>query len=230
LAQREARLGDEGGWLGPSEVETVLSAYRIPVAVTTPAANEDEAAEVASRIGFPVVVKLVSDAITHKSDVGGVRLDLRNEAEVRHAVSEIRAAMDRQRAPFEGVVLQSWVKDGIEIFVGATRDPLFGPLVAFGLGGVQVELLEDVSFRLHPLTDQDVREMIHEIRGRKLLDGFRGAPPADQDALVDLVLRLARLTADFPRLSELDLNPVKVFSRGEGLVVVDARIRLSRRG
>ena len=230
LAQAEERLGGEGGWLGPSEVEAVLSAYRIAFASTTRAANEDEAAAVASRIGFPVVVKLVSDAITHKSDVGGVRLDLRNEAEVRGAVGEIRAAMDRQRAPFEGVVLQSWVKEGIEVFVGATLDPLFGPLVAFGLGGVQVELLEDVSFRLHPLTDQDVREMMREIRGRKLLDGFRGAPPADQDALVDLVLRLARLTADFPRLSELDLNPVKVFSRGEGLVVVDARIRLSPRG
>ena len=227
VTQADERLDAKGGWLTPAEVETVLSAYRIPVVSTTPAANEEEAAAVASRVGFPVVVKLVSNTITHKSDVGGVRLDLRNETEVRDAVREIRAAMDRQRAPFQGVVIQSWVKEGVEMFVGTTRDPLFGPLLAFGLGGVEVELLGDVSFRLHPLTDQDAREMLREIRGRKLLDGFRGAPPADQDALVDLVLRVARLTADFPRLSELDLNPVKVFSRGEGLVVVDARIRLS---
>jgi acetate---CoA ligase (ADP-forming) len=229
IDKADARLDAQGGWLDPAEIEAIFEAYRIPFAPLKRAADENEAAAIARRAGFPVVVKVVSDAITHKSDVGGVRLDLRSEEEVREAVKEIREAIERQGQPFQGVVIQRWVREGVEMFVGATRDPLFGPLLAFGLGGVEVELLGDVVFRLHPLTDQDAREMVREIRGFKLLDGFRGAPPADQEALVDTILRLARLTADFPRLEEMDLNPVKVFARGQGLVVVDARVRLSPR-
>jgi acetyl coenzyme A synthetase (ADP forming)-like protein len=227
LKRADARLGKEGGWLDSTEVEEVFEAYRIPFAALKHAADEIEAVTVARQVGFPVVVKLVSDTITHKSDVGGVRLDLRNDDEVRAAVKEIRDAMQRREEIFQGVVVQRLVREGVEMFVGATRDPLFGPLLAFGLGGVEVELLGDVAFRLHPLTDQDARDMVREIRGFRLLDGFRGAPPADQDALVDAILRVARLAADFPRLGEMDLNPVKVFPRGQGLVVVDARVRLS---
>jgi acetate---CoA ligase (ADP-forming) len=225
----DRRLAGEGGWLAPREVETILAAYGIPFAPTERAKDEGEAATVARRLGFPVVVKVVSDTITHKSDVGGVRLDLRSETEVEAAVREIREAVRRtgRADAFQGVVVQRWVREGVEVFAGVTRDPLFGPLLAFGLGGVQVELLRDVAFRLHPLTDQDAREMLREIRGWKLLDGFRGAPPADQDAVVETLLRMARLTADFPRLEAMDLNPIKVFPRGQGLVAVDARVRLS---
>jgi len=229
LERAESRLGNEGGWLDPSEVEALFDAYRIPFAAVKYAADETEAAAMARQVGFPVVVKLVSDTITHKSDVGGVRLDLRNEPEVREAVSEIREAMRAREMAFQGVVVQRLVREGAELFIGVTRDPLFGPLVAFGLGGIEVELLGDVAFRLHPLTDQDARDMVREIRGFKLLDGFRGTPPADQDAVVDAILRVARLAADMPRLSEMDLNPVKVFPGGQGLVVVDARVRLSPR-
>jgi len=226
LERAQARLGKDGGWLNPSEVGQLFEAYRIPFAAVKHAADESEAAAMARQLGFPVVVKLASDTISHKSDVGGVRLDLRNEDEVRDAVKEIREAMRIHEAAFQGVVVQRLVREGVEMFIGVTRDPLFGPLVAFGLGGIEVELLGDVSFRLHPLTDQDARDMMREIRGFKLLDGFRGAPPADQDALVDTILRIARMAADVPRFGEMDLNPVKVFPRGQGLTVVDARVRL----
>jgi acetyl coenzyme A synthetase (ADP forming)-like protein len=229
LALAGARLGREGGWLTPVEMEGIFAAYGILFTATRFAHDEEEAVVVAGELGYPVVVKLASETIAHKTDVEGVRLDLRSEDEVRRAVREIRQGMDRRglAAAMQGVSIQRLVREGVEVFLGATQDPLFGPLVAFGLGGVQVELFHDVAFRIHPLTDQDAWDMVRGIRGYPLLAGFRGAPVADQEALVDLILRVARLVADFPGLEEMDLNPVKVFPRARGLAAVDARVRLA---
>jgi acyl-CoA synthetase (NDP forming) len=129
-----------------------------------------------------------------------------------------------------GVMVQKLLEEGAEVMLGMTRDPLFGPLLAFGLGGVHVELLKDVSFRIHPLTDRDAHAMIREVKGFPLLDGYRGSPRTDLEALEDGLLRLSRLAADLPEITEIDLNPVKVLPRGRGVRVVDARMRLSASG
>jgi acetyltransferase len=232
LAAARDRLGPGGGWLNPDEVDAVLAAYGIGTTGFRRAAGASEAVAAAREMGHPVVVKLASDRLTHKSDLGGVRLDLRNDADVEAAFDDIRRGMEERglAGEMQGVIVQRLVKEGVEVIAGMTRDPLFGPLVLFGMGGVQVELMKDVAFRLHPFTTQDAAEMIREVKGYPLLEGYRGAPPADMDSLEDLLLRLARLGGDFPDLAEMDLNPVKVLARGRGCVTVDARIRLGASG
>ncbi len=223
-----ARLGREEGWLTPTEVEHVLRAYGVKFPEARVAENADDAVAAAREVGYPVVVKLVSDTIAHKSDVGGVRLDLRNDDEVRRAVMDICEALAHRGlgGSVRGFNVQPLVKEGVEVIVGMTQDPKFGPLVAFGLGGVHVELMKDVAFRIHPLTDRDAREMVREVKGFPLLTGFRGSRPSDIEALEDLILRVSAMLGDFPEISEMDLNPVKVLPEGRGCVAVDARIRL----
>jgi acyl-CoA synthetase (NDP forming) len=175
-------------------------------------------------IAGPVALKAISPSILHKSDRGGVALNLAEDA----AVSQ---AFDRVTAPFadaQGALVQQYVPGGHEALVGMTRDPAFGPLVAFGAGGVQAELIGDVTLRMHPLTDRDAGEMIREIRSARLLDGYRGAPAADKLALKDLLLQVSALVSALPEIAELDLNPVKLLAPGEGLRVVDCRIRVAR--
>jgi acetyltransferase len=215
-------------WLSTEEVAGLLNCYGIRMAETLVAGTATEAMALASKMGFPVAVKLVSPTITHKTEVGGVVLDLKSEGEVEQAFHDIRAGlveMGREHE-MEGIVLQRMVKGGIEAIVGVTQDPSFGPLMMFGLGGTYVELLKDVAVRLHPLTDLDARELLGSIKMAKLLEGFRGSPPADTPALEDLLLRLSALIEDLPQIAELDFNPVKVMPRGEGYWVVDARIML----
>jgi acetyltransferase len=197
-------------------VETVIA--------KTPA----EAMASASKIGFPVTVKLASSTIVHKTEVGGVKLDLKSADEVAEAFQDIKTRlteMNRQRE-MEGVTVQRMVKEGIEAIVGVTEDPSFGPLMMFGLGGIYAELLKDVAIRLHPLTDLDARELIGSIKMAKLFEGFRGSPPSDIPSLEDLLLRLSALIDDVPQIAELDFNPVKVMPQGEGYWIVDARIML----
>lgn len=215
------------GWLSPDATAALLDAAGISRATGEVARTAGAAAEIARRIGFPVVLKLVSEEITHKSDVGGVKVDLRNEGDVFAAWEEIAAALeDRGLADrMDGALVQPLVQGGVEVLVGLTRDPAYGPLVGFGLGGVHVELMGDVAFRLAPLTDRSAGELVRAIRGFPLLDGFRGAPPADVDAVEDLLLRVSALAMACPRLAELDLNPVKVL--GDGAVAVDARVRIA---
>src|SRR5262249_11099085 len=164
--------------------------------------------------------------ITHKSDVGGVVLDVRNEAEAREAFAAIeRRLREHQRAgEMAGVVVQPMIREGIEAIVGVTHDESFGPLIMFGLGGVYVELLRDVVFRVHPITDFDAGEMVRSVRGYRLLDGYRGAPAGDVPALEELLQRVSQLVADHPDVTDIDLNPVKVLPPGRGCVVVDARV------
>jgi acyl-CoA synthetase (NDP forming) len=222
-----ARPGSaEGAWLTPDEVAALLAAWKVSTPPLAFARTADEAASAAEKLGFPVAVKLASETITHKSDVGGVRLDLRSAKEVSEAFAKIEEKLGTlgRRAEMAGVTVQPMVRDGIETIIGMTRDPSFGPLLLFGLGGVQVELLKDVVFRVHPLTDRDAAQMVRGIRGAKLLEGYRGAPPGDRVKLEETILRISQLAGEFHEIAEMDLNPLKVLPPGRGCVVLDARV------
>lgn len=209
------------------ESKQVLAAAGIPVAEATLAASADDAAKAAAKAGFPVVLKIVSPDVTHKSDVGGVKIGLEDEAAVRTAYDDIIAAVsDRQpKARIEGVAVQAMARPGTEVIVGMSKDPQFGPVLMFGLGGIFVEVLKDVSFRIVPLEERDAREMIDEIKGRAVLDGVRGGEPADIGALASLLLQLSAFAEANPQVEELDLNPV--FAYKDGCLAVDARIVVS---
>jgi acetyl coenzyme A synthetase (ADP forming)-like protein len=215
-------------WLSVDAISELLACYGIRTVDTVTAKTATEAATIASRIGFPVTVKLNSSTIVHKTDVGGVLLDLKSADEVEKAFGDIKARLKEISRDHEmqGVVVQCMVAGGIEAIVGVTQDPSFGPLIMFGIGGTYAELLNDVAIRLHPLTDLDARELISSVRMAKLFEGFRGSPPSDTPALEDLLLRLSALVEDIPQISELDFNPVKVMPSGEGYWVVDSRIML----
>jgi|AMFO01.1.fsa_nt_gi Acyl-CoA synthetase (NDP forming) len=217
-----ARRGGGGGWLEPAEVDGVLAAYGIRVPFSTVVHDEDAAVAAAASVGGPVVLKVVAPSAVHKSDVGGVALDLRDGGEVREAYRRVSAAVPDA----EGVLVQEFVEGGHEVLIGTTEDPNFGPLVGFGLGGIFVELIGDVAFRIPPLTDVDVREMIGEVRSARLLEGYRGGPPGDVDAVAETLLRVSAMVEDLPEIAEMDLNPVLVGPPGAGVTVVDARIRV----
>jgi acetyl coenzyme A synthetase (ADP forming)-like protein len=212
-------------WLTPGEVEPILRAVGIPL-VESVRASASEAASVARSMGFPLVVKAVASGLVHKTDVGGVILGLESAEGVAAAIEELETRLSSHGHLLDGVLLQREIRGGIEALVGVVEDPIFGPLVVCGLGGVQVELLRDASFRLPPVTDVDAREMIDRLRLKALFDGYRGGPPGDREALVSILQRVSALAEAAPELCELDLNPVKVLAPGEGAVVLDARIRL----
>jgi acyl-CoA synthetase (NDP forming) len=220
----------EAGWLPTDDVEGVLSAFGLPVPERGLARTAAEAVEIAERIGFPVALKLSSTKIVHKSDVGGVQLNLAGAKAVEEAFTRIRDALAARDSldAMDGVLVQKMISGGVELMAGATSDPLFGPLIAFGLGGIYVEILEDVRFRIAPLSDKDVRAMIREIRGFRLLEGYRGHPPADLTATEDVLLRLSRMVEEVPEIAEVDLNPIIALPPGQGCVILDARIHLNR--
>jgi len=212
-----------------TEVESkqLLEEAGVPTAHAQLAASRDAAVKAAREIGFPVVLKIVSPQITHKTDVGGVKLDLKSPDEVAAAFDEIVAAA-RSAAPdaaIDGVSVQQMAQPGTEVIVGVSTDPQFGPVLMFGLGGVLVEVLKDVSFRIIPIVARDARQMIHDIKGFPLLEGYRGQDPADLAALENLLLRVSDFVEQHPEVSELDLNPV--FAYKDGALAVDARIVLS---
>jgi acetyl coenzyme A synthetase (ADP forming)-like protein len=215
-------------WLQPREISSLLACYGMRFVETTMAKTPAEAAAAATQIGFPVAVKLDSATITHKSDVGGVVLGLHSVDEVKQAFNDIRARLEKEDRlkEMQGVVVQKMVNEGIEAIAGVTQDPVFGPLIMFGSGGIYAELMKDVVMRLHPITDLDAEEMINSIKMSSLFKGFRGAPPADVKAVEDLLLRLSAMVEDIPNIAELDFNPVKVMPQGKGYDIVDARIML----
>ena len=216
------------GWLSTEETRNVLSAIKLPVQPGGVARTADEAAVLSRQAGYPVAVKLASHQIVHKTDVGGVQLNLTNEEAVRKAFHSMRTrlAETNQLDAMEGVLVQPMLSGGVEVMVGMTHDRLFGPLIAFGLGGIHVEILGDVRFRITPLTDRDAAQMVREIKGYRLLQGYRGHPPADVEAIEEVLLRLSRLVEEIPEISELDLNPVFALPPGQGCSIVDARIRV----
>ena len=223
---------DEGRkWLLPSEVETVLTAYGFEMPRSVLCGREDAAVAAAGEIGYPVVLKLVSRDVVHKSDVGGVRSDIRNDTELRESFGKITEAFARlkeQNASFQmdGVLVQEMVKGGKETIMGMTTDPSFGPVVMFGLGGVYVDVLKDVAFRVAPLTDTDALEMIHAIKGFPILDGARGERPVDLDRLSEHLQRMSQMILDLPEIKEMDINPLMVFEKGRPFKVLDARIAI----
>ncbi len=219
----DAALGRGGGWLDPRETDALLTSLGIPAAPVRLAKDGKEAVAAARALGYPVVLKAVGPTIVHKTEVGGVRLGLTDDDAVRDALGDLQK---RLGATMTEVLVQKQVEGGVEVIVGATFDSTFGPLILYGSGGTLVELVADVAFRLHPLTDADASAMLSEVRGTARLRGWRGAPPADEDALRDLILRVSALQELCPEVREMDLNPVKVLARGA--FVVDARVRVGR--
>jgi acyl-CoA synthetase (NDP forming) len=210
---REA-IAAGGGWLDARQIRRLLEAYGIPLVAERSVDGPDQAVEAARELGYPVVLKNAAPG-AHKTEEGGVILDLPDEDAVRAAAATLGGP----------VLVQPFVRGGTELLAGAVQDPVFGPLVAFGPGGVLAELIGDAQFRLAPLTDLDARELVASGKAGRLVAGFRGAPPADAPAVADLLVRLSLLVDEVPEVAELDLNPVLALP--EGCLAVDARVRVA---
>ena len=212
------------------EAKNLLKAAGIPVTETRLARNEKEAASISKEIGFPTALKIISSEITHKSDAGGVKLGLKNATEVTQAYKDMLASVKKTfpQAKIEGVSVQRMAYPGLEVIIGMSKDPQFGPLLMFGLGGVLVEVLKDVSFRIVPVTGRDAGEMIAGIKGYPLLKGYRGQEPVDIPFLEELIVKVSEFVEKNPKVAELDLNPI--FAYRQGAVAVDARIRIDLNG
>jgi acetyltransferase len=222
------RSTDRPLWLDATSVADLLDSYGIRLVRAKSAKTTEEAVKAAEEIGYPVAVKLVAATIAHKTEVGGVILDLRSQTEVEEAFVQITERLADIGRPDEmqGVIVQQMISGGIEVIVGVTQDPSFGPLIMFGMGGIHTELFRDVTFRIHPLTDVDAQEMLSSVRAYQLLRGWRGSKPSDMKSLEELLLRVSAMAEDLPQIAELDLNPVKVLEQNNGYVVVDARVML----
>jgi acyl-CoA synthetase (NDP forming) len=209
-----------------TEAKTICMEYAIPVTAFKLAKTELEAATLAEQIGFPVVLKIGSPEIIHKSDAGGVMVNLKDAIEVQDAYRKIleNAKKYNSKARINGVLVQEMAPQSTEVIVGAIKDPQFGQTLMFGLGGIFVELLKDVTFRIAPITRQDAEEMITEVKAYPLLKGYRNTPPADINAIVTVLLNTSKLIMDYPEIKELDLNPVMTYEKGAK--TVDARIIL----
>jgi acetyltransferase len=212
------------------EAKQIISAYGFRIPNSILATSETEAVQAAEEIGYPLVAKISSPDILHKSDFGGVIMGVKNAAEIRGFFSDITQKARRllPNAEIKGVLVQQMITGGKEVILGMTRDPQFGPLLMFGLGGIYVEVLKDVAFRIAPIGLNDAEEMIREIRSFPLLQGVRGERPADINALVDDILRLSQLAIDFPEILEMDINPLMVFPEGGGTMAIDARLTISQ--
>ena len=215
-----------------SEAVEVLEHYGIPTAVSRPAATIEGAQSAADQIGYPVAIKVISEQISHKTDVGGVQLNLRNREAVAAAFDDM---MGRLRLAYpevepEGVLVQPMITGGWELILGGRQDNQFGPVVLVGLGGIFAEIFEEVAVRVAPISRLEAIEMIKSLRGSQILEGARGYKPADIEAIVKTVLRLAQLLVDYPEIQELDINPIKVFPEGEGCLALDARMILNKEG
>jgi acetyl-CoA synthetase (ADP-forming) len=208
------------------EAKSVCMGYGIPVTWFRLAKSEAEAVKFAEEIGYPVVLKIVSPDIIHKSDVGGVMLNLKDAKDVRKAYKQIMENVKKHKKDAEivGVLVQEMAPPSTEVIVGAIKDPQFGHALMFGLGGVFVEVLKDVTFRIAPINEEEAHEMIGEVKAYPLLKGYRGMPQADIEAIVQILLNTSRLVSEHPEIKELDLNPIMVYEKGAK--TVDARIIL----
>jgi acetyl-CoA synthetase (ADP-forming) len=209
-----------------TEAKTVCMKYGIPVTNFKLAKSEVESVKFADEIGYPTVLKIVSPDILHKSDVGGVIVNLKTAKEVRDAYGQILRNVKKYKANAKivGILVQEMAPSSTEVIVGAIKDPQFGPAIMFGLGGIFVEVLKDVTFRVAPITEEEACEMITEVKAYPLLKGYRNTPPADIDAIVKVLVRTSKLVMDHKEIKELDLNPIMVYEKGAK--TVDARIIL----
>ena len=220
-ARREGR-----SLLTEIEAKELLKQAGVSVIDTSLAASREEAISISRRFGFPVVLKIASPDIVHKSDAGGVKLGLKTSKQVGKAYDDILGAISQKypQAMIQGVSVQKMARPGVEVIIGMSQDAQFGPVVMFGLGGILVEILKDVSFRIVPLTRRDAGEMIREIKGYPLLEGYRGQEPVDVSNLEELLLKVSDFVEQNPEVKELDLNPI--FAYSDGAVAVDARVVL----
>jgi acetyl coenzyme A synthetase (ADP forming)-like protein len=215
--------------IGDAESRQILQAYGLLIPRSEIAETPEMAASIAGKIGYPVVLKIASPDILHKTDIGGVKVGLQNAPDVRDAYELMvyRAQRYIPEARIWGCLVQEMAPSGgLEVLVGMNRDPQFGPLITFGLGGIYVETLKDVTFRVAPLSRQEAEEMMMQVRAHALLDGVRGQPPLDKVAIVDTLLRISQLVEDFPDIIEMDINPLMVYHQGEGALALDMRLVL----
>jgi len=220
-ARKEGRT-----YLTELESKQILKEAGINTTEIKLARTKKEATSLAKELGFPVVLKIVSPDVLHKTDAGGVKLNLKNEEEVAKAYDEIISSVKKHQpnANIQGVAVQNMARQGIEVIIGMNKDPQFGPVLMFGLGGILVEVLKDVSFRIVPLTRRDAREMIREIKGYPILEGYRGQEPANIAILEEMLLKVSDFVENRPQIKELDINPI--FAYKDGAVAVDARVIL----
>jgi acetyl coenzyme A synthetase (ADP forming)-like protein len=216
--------------LSEGDALSILEAYGIPTVPWRVAATADEAIAAAEAVGFPVVLKVMAPEVSHKSDVGGVIVGLDSDREVRGAYYEMMDRLEKNGVvgdAIEGVLVQKMVTGGRETIIGTAFDPSFGPLIMFGLGGIYVEALGDVVFRIHPVSDIDAAEMVRQLKGFKLLQGVRGEKGVDLNAIQEVIQRISQLVGDFPRIAELDINPFVAFEPGTNSMALDARLLIS---
>jgi acetyltransferase len=215
--------------LGEASTRPLLEAYHIPVIAGQTAHSPEEAVAIANELGYPAVLKIVSPDILHKSEAGGIKLNLADAAAVRAAYQQLmfNAAAANPEARLEGVLVEAMAPHGQEVVVGMRRDPQFGPLIMFGLGGIYVELLTDVSFRVAPISRDEALAMVQETKAGRLLAGLRGQEAADIDAVVDCILRLSQLALDFSEIKEVEVNPLLALPKGQGAVALDGRVILN---
>ncbi len=216
-------------YLLENESKKIMQTYNIPVTKFSVAETEDAAVKAAEKIGYPVVLKILSPDVIHKSDVGGVLININTPNEVRKGYQSIinNVQKHKSNARIKGIFVEEFAPKGIEVIIGALKDPQFGPALMFGLGGIFVEVLKDVSFRVAPITKFDAKEMIQEIKGYPILTGIRGQKASDVTALENILLQVSKLVMDYPVINQLDLNPV--FSYPKGAKCVDARIILEEK-
>ena len=214
--------------LGELEAREILKAYGISVPEAELASDIKAAKEIAKRIGYPLVLKIVSPNILHKTDVGGVRVGIENEKELEECYDDILFHVKRYMPDvnIRGILVQEFIRDKKETIIGVNEDPQFGPMIMFGLGGIYVEALKDVSFRIAPLSRQVAGEMIEEVKTVSLLKGTRGEVPSDIKSIIEIILKVSQLVMDFPEIVEMDINPLFVKKQGEGSIAGDARIRI----
>jgi acyl-CoA synthetase (NDP forming) len=215
---------EERDFLYEHEAKKLFALYDMPVTQIHVAESEDDAVDAAEKIGYPIVLKIVSPQILHKSDAGGVIVGVEDERGIRDGYNKIieNAKAYKADAEITGILVQEMAPKGTEIIVGSTTDPTFGPTLMFGLGGIFVEILKDVSFRVAPITERDAAEMIEEIKAVKILEGARGMPPCHKPTLADILYKTSEMLMDCPEIKELDMNPILAYP--DGARIVDARI------
>jgi acetyl-CoA synthetase (ADP-forming) len=221
LAKSEGR-----NFLYEHEAKKLIALYHMPVTQIYVVKSENDAVKAANNIGYPIVLKIISPQILHKSDAGGVIIDINNDQETREEYNNIiaNAKAYNPAAEITGILVQEMAPKGTEIIIGTTTDPTFGPTIMFGLGGIFVEILKDVSFRVAPIDIQDAKEMIKEIKAYKILEGARGLPPSDQNTLAEILVKVSNMLMECPEIKELDMNPILAYP--DGARIVDARIIL----
>lgn len=221
LAKSEGR-----NFLYEHEAKKLIALYDMPVTQIYVVNNENDAVKAANKIGYPIVLKIISPQILHKSDAGGVIININNDQETREEYNNIlaNARAYKPNAEITGILVQEMAPKGTEIIIGTTTDPTFGPTIMFGLGGIFVEILKDVSFRVAPINIQDAKEMIKEIKAYKILEGARGMPPSDQNTLAEILVKVSNMLMECPEIKELDMNPILAYP--DGARIVDARIIL----